>query len=81
MIVTNENREKYYGSHRHQVLRSSSTWSTGLSEPEFSIHEAYIDLISNARRFIYIENQFFIARENLVVEELAKRILAAYRSQ
>lgn len=36
-----------------QVLRSVSSWSAGFLEPdtvEQSIHEAYIDAISNARR-------------------------------
>jgi len=48
--------------HQHLILRSSSTWSGGLSSVESSIHEAYLDLIRNSKRFIYIENQFFIAR-------------------
>ncbi len=42
-----------------QILRSSAGWSSGI-EKESSIHNAYVDLITNSKHYIYIENQFFI---------------------
>jgi phospholipase D1/2 len=41
-----------------QVVRSISRWSAG-TKLEASIHTAYLDLIVQAKRFVYIENQFF----------------------
>jgi len=41
-----------------QCLRSVGGWSTGL-KTERSIYNCMMRLISNARRFIYIENQYF----------------------
>ncbi|XP_046617254.1 phospholipase D2 isoform X1 [Neodiprion virginianus] len=75
---------------RCQVLRSVSSWSAGFLEPdtvEQSIHEAYIQAISNSKRYIYIENQFFISLasvggdivKNRIGETLLKRIIRAYR--
>jgi phosphatidylserine/phosphatidylglycerophosphate/cardiolipin synthase-like enzyme len=49
------------GSCRCQILRSSSSWSTGVEEKEDSIYTAYMDLIETSEHFIYIENQFFIS--------------------
>jgi phospholipase D1/2 len=43
------------------MLRSASPWSTGLRRKETSIQNAYIESISKAKRFIYIENQFFLS--------------------
>lgn len=43
------------------MLRSASPWSAGLRRKETSIHNAYVELIMKARRFIYIENQFFLS--------------------
>lgn len=73
-----------------QVLRSVSSWSAGFLEPdtiEQSIHEAYIQAINKADRYIYIENQFFISLatldnsvvKNRIGETLMKRILRAHR--
>ncbi|XP_019701186.1 phospholipase D1 isoform X2 [Harpegnathos saltator] len=73
-----------------QVLRSVSSWSAGFLDPETverSIQEAYIDAISRAERYIYIENQFFITLasmeksgvKNRIGETLLKRILRAHR--
>ncbi|XP_003701644.3 phospholipase D1-like [Megachile rotundata] len=73
-----------------QVLRSVSSWSAGFLDSrtlEQSIQEAYIDAISKAERYIYIENQFFItlasmeqtAVKNRIGETLLKRILRAHR--
>ncbi|XP_014276337.1 phospholipase D1 isoform X1 [Halyomorpha halys] len=68
-----------------QVVRSISHWSCGALDPEFwegSIHEAYVDIISKAEHYIYIENQFFITGglvKNQVGDALVKRILRAHR--
>ncbi|XP_034933646.1 phospholipase D1 [Chelonus insularis] len=73
-----------------QVLRSVSSWSAGFLESdavEESIHEAYIEAITNSEKFIYIENQFFITLatmerstvKNRIGETLLKRILRAHR--
>lgn len=40
-------------------LSSASQWSAGVPT-EHSVQNAYIDAITNARHFVYIENQFFI---------------------
>jgi phospholipase D1/2 len=50
-----------YSDCKVQVLRSVSEWGYGLKMVEKSIYEAYIHFISNAKHFIYIENQFFIS--------------------
>ncbi|XP_013089460.2 phospholipase D1-like [Biomphalaria glabrata] len=69
-----------------QILRSSTGWSAGLSQPEDSIHKAYEHCIENARDYIYIENQFFISLvegsgvNNCIGNALYKRILRAHRS-
>lgn len=46
-----------------QILRSAGHWSIGLkaNQTEKSIQLAYIELITNAEKFIYIENQFFVS--------------------
>lgn len=73
-----------------QVLRSSSCWSCGFLEPdhvEQSIHEAYVQTISRAQHYVYIENQFFITLamgndsrvKNQIGEALYKRIMRAHR--
>lgn len=46
-----------------QVCRSVSMWSAGVPT-EASIQEAYIDIITKAKHFLYIENQFFISGVN-----------------
>lgn len=43
-----------------QVVRSLSLWSAGIVENERSIYNSYINMIKEAKDFIYIENQFFI---------------------
>ena len=61
-------------------------WSIGCKQSEFesSIHEAYLDLIRNAKHFIYIENQFFISAvkgekivKNLIAKALIEKIKKA----
>eukprot|EP00828_Plagiopyla_frontata_P032009 TRINITY_DN41804_c0_g1_i1.p1 TRINITY_DN41804_c0_g1~~TRINITY_DN41804_c0_g1_i1.p1 ORF type:complete len:372 (+),score=54.94 TRINITY_DN41804_c0_g1_i1:472-1587(+) len=77
-----------------QMLRSSSQWSSGLSssQTEKSIQMAYLNLILNAKHFIYIENQFFISSslehvkaggqvQNLIAESLYQRIVEANKKQ
>ena len=49
------------GTCKCQILRSASQWSIGVSEPETSIFSAYVNLIQEAEKYIYIENQFFIS--------------------
>jgi phospholipase D1/2 len=55
-----------------QLLRSASPWSIGLQSKEFSIHAGYIEAILNAKRFIYIENQFFISSTSPLAEDSSK---------
>ncbi|KAK2462177.1 hypothetical protein APHAL10511_005809 [Amanita phalloides] len=64
------------GSCTVQVVRSVSDWSHGVLT-EHSIQNAYIQLIKEAERFIYIENQFFISstREDDVVKNQIARAL------
>ncbi|XP_065091776.1 phospholipase D2 isoform X1 [Ochlerotatus camptorhynchus] len=74
-----------------QVLRSASSWNCGFIESdhvEQSIHEAYVQTISKAQHYIYIENQFFISLEmgnptvkNQIAEYLFKRIMRAHREK
>ncbi|KAM6499803.1 phospholipase D/nuclease [Amanita muscaria] len=71
------------GSCKVQVCRSVSDWSHGVLT-EHSIQNAYIKLIQEAERFIYIENQFFIsstgddgAVKNQIAKALVERILRA----
>ncbi|EGE86305.1 phospholipase D [Blastomyces dermatitidis ATCC 18188] len=69
-----------------QILRSSSTWSTGTPDvTENSIMNAYVKLIEQSDHFVYIENQFFITSceiegkkiENLIGDALVERIIRA----
>ncbi|XP_050299678.1 phospholipase D2 [Anthonomus grandis grandis] len=74
-----------------QVLRSISTWSGGYLDSSYveqSIHEAYIDTITRAQHYIYIENQFFITSpfhnpntRNQIGEALYKRIIRAHKEK
>ncbi|EIW52191.1 phospholipase D/nuclease [Trametes versicolor FP-101664 SS1] len=73
------------GSCRVQAVRSVSDWSHG-TLTEQSIQNAYIELITNAEHFIYIENQFFISNtvedgpvKNLIARALVERIVRAGR--
>eukprot|EP01117_Protostelium_nocturnum_P008285 TRINITY_DN2958_c0_g3_i2.p1 TRINITY_DN2958_c0_g3~~TRINITY_DN2958_c0_g3_i2.p1 ORF type:complete len:1587 (-),score=640.24 TRINITY_DN2958_c0_g3_i2:186-4946(-) len=64
-----------------QIVRSMSRWSGALFT-ETSIHEAYLSLIENAEKFIYIENQYFISpldnnNHNKIGWALYKRIVRA----
>ncbi|XP_015910970.2 phospholipase D1 isoform X1 [Parasteatoda tepidariorum] len=71
-----------------QVLRSVSTWSGGIKTMEHSIHTAYLDVIRNAKHYVYIENQFFITQAaghkdvfNGIGETLYQRILQAHKEK
>ncbi|XP_050681584.1 phospholipase D2 isoform X1 [Leptidea sinapis] len=74
-----------------QVLRSVSSWSCGFLDPETveqSIHEAYVDTITRAQHYIYIENQFFITLSrtnptvrNQIGEVLFNRIMRAFNAK
>ena len=71
-----------------QIIRSSSTWSAGLGETDSSILKTYIDLIDNAEKFVFIENQFFVTStgksqtgaQNTIGGALARRVVKAERN-
>ena len=76
----------------NKQLRSVSSWSIGIKKTEASIVEAYIETISNAEHYIYIENQFFISQtkthldnedivKNRIAEALYRRIIRAFRNK
>ena len=74
-----------------QVVRSVADWSIGIKETDTSILSASIDLINNAKHYVYIENQFFITQSksppldpsevviNSIGEALYHRIVRAFR--
>lgn len=75
-----------------QVLRSVASWSAGFVEQdtvEQSIHEAYVQTITKAQHYVYIENQFFIsldgmetaAIKNQIANALLRRIVRAHRER
>ena len=52
-----------------QALRSMGPWSGGINKIEKSVQEAYIEAIQNSKKYIYIENQYFITSfEDMDVE-------------
>lgn len=75
----------YYTNANVQVLRSVDNWSAGQPH-EASIYNAYLHAIENAKKYIYIENQFFISSqpgvlrgvENQIQSALADRIYRAF---
>ncbi|KAG2421668.1 hypothetical protein HFD88_005644 [Aspergillus terreus] len=73
-----------------QILRSSSSWSTGTPDiTEHSIMNAYVKLIEESEHFVYIENQFFISTceidgrkiENRIGDALVERITRAAKNK
>ncbi|PSR92173.1 hypothetical protein BD289DRAFT_364921 [Coniella lustricola] len=70
-----------------QLCRSCTGWSAG-KPTEHSIANAYIDAITNAQKFIYIENQFFITATddeqqpvyNKIGAAIVNRILRAHEN-
>lgn len=73
------------GPMRVQIVRSVAHWSAGVAHPESSIHHAMLCAISNAKKFIYIGNQYFISSinrpspKNRLLKALHKRISEAIR--
>lgn len=51
--------EKGPGTARIQVLRSATDWSHGVSPTEHSIQNAYLQLIREAKSFVFIQNQVY----------------------
>ena len=82
----NPQMSKLHTNVKTQTLRSVSNWATGNDIPEKSVQKAYIDLIKNSKKFIYIENQYFITSinenhnnfDNLIGKELFLRIMKAH---
>ncbi|KAL7796537.1 putative phospholipase D [Trichoderma ceciliae] len=70
---------------RIQLTRSCTKWSSG-HPTEHSIANAYVGAISNAKHFVYIENQFFITAtsdeqrpvSNKIGAAIVDRIVRAY---
>jgi phospholipase D1/2 len=90
-IITGEGEDEYSRDHgrghhrsegdsqaRIQLTRSCCKWSSG-HDTEHSISNAYISAISEARHFIYIENQFFITatsdKQRPVTNKIGKAIV------
>ncbi|KAL1855686.1 hypothetical protein VTK73DRAFT_8533 [Phialemonium thermophilum] len=75
------------GSAFIQLTRSASPWSSG-HPTEHSIANAYVDAITNARHFVYIENQFFITAtsdkqkpvSNKIGRAIVDRIVRAHQA-
>jgi len=72
-----------------QVVRSVSDWSAGQDRTEFSIMQALISAISQAKHYVYIENQFFISYvkngsycdvRNDIATTIFNRIVAAHEN-
>ncbi|KAF5520832.1 Phospholipase D1 [Colletotrichum aenigma] len=70
-----------------QLTRSCTKWSSG-HPTEHSIANAYIDAITRAQHFVYMENQFFITATsdkqhpvtNKIGRAIVDRILRAHRN-
>jgi len=70
------------------MIRSESNWSLGLNskedKSEHSIENAYIEIIKQAKSFIYVENQFFISStagkpiKNQIAQTMVDRIIQAH---
>jgi len=77
-----------HGSCTCQMVRSESNWSLGLNtkedKTEHSIENAYIEIIKQAKSFIYVENQFFISStagkpiKNQIAQAMVDRIIQAH---
>lgn len=73
------------GTCKVQVLRSLGPWSGGIDR-EQSIMNGYNEAITNAKKFIYIENQFFIGNlagkdvQNTVAATLLERLITAAKN-
>ncbi|ORX62840.1 phospholipase D/nuclease [Hesseltinella vesiculosa] len=86
--VSPQDELKFKGTCRAQIIRSSAEWSLGISR-EYSIYNAYMECITKAKHFIYIENQFFITAtsssdkliQNKIGQAIVARIRRAYLEQ
>ncbi|KAG2183933.1 hypothetical protein INT44_008944 [Umbelopsis vinacea] len=84
--VAKRDESKFEGSCRVQLLRSSAEWSQGI-EREHSIYNAYVECITKAKHFVYIENQFFITAttpedkiiKNKIGQAIVERIKLAHK--
>ncbi|KAG5459454.1 MAG: hypothetical protein BJ554DRAFT_142, partial [Olpidium bornovanus] len=71
-----------------QVLRQSAQWSSGIAH-EASVYKAWYELISEAKHFVYIENQFFVTTtgeaasgiKNQLGNAIVERIRRAYEEK
>ncbi|KAL0087888.1 hypothetical protein J3Q64DRAFT_1735044 [Phycomyces blakesleeanus] len=95
-LTAKQKRRKYKhhtrnvtGTCRSQVLRSAGEWSLDI-ETEHSIQNAYINLIKEAKHFVYIENQFFITAtdddkdyvlKNQIGTAIVSRIIRAHEER
>ena len=73
-----------------QVVRSLSDWSGGQDRTEYSIMQAMVTAIREAKHYVYIENQFFISYvkngsvncdvRNAIATAIYNRILKAHEN-
>ncbi|KAG1448086.1 hypothetical protein G6F56_009047 [Rhizopus delemar] len=82
--VAARDESKFMGTCKVQLLRSSARWSSDI-EREHSVYNAYMDCISQAQHYVYIENQFFISTtkedkllRNKIAQALVSRIKRAH---
>ncbi|KAI8148533.1 hypothetical protein BJV82DRAFT_268405 [Fennellomyces sp. T-0311] len=82
--VALRDESNFEGTCKVQLLRSCSSWSSGIGR-EHSIYNAYLESIIQAKHFIYIENQFFISAtgedkvvRNKIGQALVDRIKRAH---
>ncbi|KAI3384489.1 hypothetical protein SNEBB_008929 [Seison nebaliae] len=61
-----------------QFLCSASNWSMNLKKRECSINNSIENCIRKAKKFIYIENQFFSPTQTKIVKELVGRVQLAF---
>jgi phospholipase D1/2 len=81
-----DDQQSETGGVRLQICRSICEWSHG-KPTEHSIANAYIGIISAAKHFVYIENQFFITATdpaqkpilNMIGRAIVDRIIRAHR--
>ncbi|KAI9011006.1 hypothetical protein CLU79DRAFT_839416 [Phycomyces nitens] len=86
-FVAERDESRFEGTCRVQLLRSSAEWSSGI-EREHSIYNAYMECISKAKHFVYIENQFFISAttqekllRNKIAQAMVERIKLAHEKK
>ncbi|PRP76252.1 phospholipase D2-like [Planoprotostelium fungivorum] len=64
-----------------QIVRALPVWASGNIE-ENAINDAYVDLITKADHYVYIENQYFISStggaHNTVTQAIVDRIFTAF---